>query len=107
MANLDILLHMVGSRGSSTRVRVGTSGTTLRPFLKQRHKGSMETVWFATIWHIWLLRDQLIFTGKPKEQNSVVDLIKFQTLQWLQANLWHNYPKIGGMYRKFMLATWQ
>lgn len=41
-----------------------------------------EMVLAATIWTIWLVRNEKLFQGKEADLITVISLIKFRTLSW-------------------------
>ncbi|XWS42557.1 hypothetical protein CRYUN_Cryun16bG0024600 [Craigia yunnanensis] len=46
-------------------------------------------VFFATIWSIWLMRNDIIFNGKVSNFRQIIDIIKFRTASWFKAK-WPN-----------------
>ncbi|GKV03033.1 hypothetical protein SLEP1_g15400 [Rubroshorea leprosula] len=83
------------------------------PHLEQ-HIGMISTglvkemwtvVWFATMWSIWIWRNQKIFKDGADTREQVVELIKFRSFYWCKTALcldlvqdkWRSKPTEGYM----------
>ncbi|GLT51176.1 hypothetical protein SLA2020_246050 [Shorea laevis] len=62
-------------------------------------------VWFATVWSIWIWRNQKIFKDGADTREQVVELIKFRSFYWCKTALcsdlvqdkWRSKPTEGYM----------
>ncbi|KHN37171.1 hypothetical protein glysoja_037295, partial [Glycine soja] len=46
-----------------------------------------QVVWFATIWTIWLFRNEVVFKHDNVEAEKVVETMKFKSWIWLSSKL--------------------
>ncbi|GKV38790.1 hypothetical protein SLEP1_g46663 [Rubroshorea leprosula] len=66
-----------------------------------RKKQAWSTIWFFTVWSIWLWRNALIFKGETQRIEQVIEHIKVHSFSWIKARLnpdlpqsiWFNNPK--------------
>ncbi|GKU93781.1 hypothetical protein SLEP1_g7347 [Rubroshorea leprosula] len=66
-----------------------------------RTKQAWSTIWFFSVWSIWLWRNALIFKGETQRIEQVIDHIKAHSYTWIKARLtpdlphsiWFNSPK--------------
>lgn len=52
--------------------------------LDNKFKEGWWTVWAATIWSIWLQRNDVIFNSGAIDVEKVMDLIIFRSWKWLK-----------------------
>ncbi|GKV47269.1 hypothetical protein SLEP1_g54183 [Rubroshorea leprosula] len=56
-------------------------------------KEAWKVIWFAVVWNMWLWRNQKIFKAKLEPQYKIIEVIKFQTFQWIKAKQWPEISK--------------
>ncbi|GKV00581.1 hypothetical protein SLEP1_g13249 [Rubroshorea leprosula] len=56
-------------------------------------KEAWKVIWFAVVWNMWLWRNQKIFKAKLEPQDKMIEVIKFQTFQWIKAKQWPEISK--------------
>ncbi|GLT28862.1 hypothetical protein SLA2020_037660 [Shorea laevis] len=56
-------------------------------------KEAWKVIWFAVAWNMWLWRNQKIFKAKLEPQDKMIEVIKFQTFQWIKAKQWPEISK--------------
>ena len=55
------------------------------------YKVMWKMAFFAIIWSIWLLRNDLVFNGKVFDFQQTIDIVKFRIASWFKAK-WPNCP---------------
>nr|KYP33792.1 hypothetical protein KK1_045326 [Cajanus cajan] len=55
------------------------------PSCGAKNQYKWAVIWLASIWSIWLARNEVVFTNKFTSPNDLVELIKLRYWKWLKA----------------------